>query len=135
MIDTYGIAKNLAPTGALGYSNKDVSAMLKLVSQLSPEMDELIRADRDRFAIMKKALGGITGCGALAHVPSVLDTLPKDLYPLIAPISSLTYDRFLSNTELRDLIFRATHGASPPSRSEAERRRSAFYVIDGGLNS
>jgi hypothetical protein len=92
MIDTYGIAKNLALTGALGYPkltevgsifNKDVSAMLKLISPLSAGMDEMIRADRDRFAAMK-AVGGVTGCGRLAHIPSVLDTLPKDLSPSIA---------------------------------------------------
>jgi len=142
MIDTYEIAKNIALTGALGYPqmselgsiyNKDVAAMLKLVSPLSPAMDEIIRAERDRLAVMK-AFGKIAGCGPLAHVPNVFDTLPKDLYPSIAPISSLMDDRFLSNTELRDLIFRATQGASPPSRSEAERRRAAFYVVDGGLS-
>jgi hypothetical protein len=142
-MDTYAIGKNLALTGALGYpkvseldsifNNQDVSAMLKLTSALPPGMDKLIRAERDRFAAMK-AVGGVTGLGPLAHVHSVIDKLPKDLYPAIAMSSSLV-DRFLSNKELRDLIFPATHGASPPRRSEAERRRAAFYIIDGGMNS
>jgi hypothetical protein len=93
MIDTYEIAKNLALTGALGYSNKDASAMLKLVSQLPPRMDELIRAERGRFAAMPKALGGITGCGALFRVPSVLDKMPKDLFPSHVAATNYARDR------------------------------------------
>jgi hypothetical protein len=87
MMDTYGIARNLALTGAIGYPkvselgsiyNKDVSAMLKLVSSLPPGMDGLIRAERDRFAVMKKALGGIAECGV---------GLPK-LYASITELSA-----------------------------------------------
>lgn len=115
MLDTYVIAKNFA--GSI--FNKDVSAMLKLASPLSSAMDELIRAEHRRFADMPKL--------------SVLDTFPKDLYPSIAPIPPLAYDRFLGNPEFRALIFSATRGISPLSRSEAERRRAAFDVIDGGL--
>jgi hypothetical protein len=140
MTDTYAIAKNLALTGALGYSNKDVSAMLKLTSQLRPGMDELIRAERGRFAAMPKAIGGITA------------GFPKDLYTSITG----PWMNHAAITELGAAYATLTSVCSSTSGSlyhhpaidtvcgikglekllwptEADRRRGRFRCIEGGV--
>jgi hypothetical protein len=38
-------------------------------------------------------IGGITGCGALFRVPSVLDKMPKDLFPSHVAATNYARDR------------------------------------------
>jgi hypothetical protein len=56
-------------------------------------MEERIRAERDRFAVMTKALGGITVFGDLPRVPSVFYNIPKDLIPSLATATKFARDR------------------------------------------